>query len=347
MVFSDLFWRDALRRVRVLAGYGHDEAWPSNKTAVTLPEPVIGVLDNPARILDDPAMPKSAVRHLKSADHFLDPHFRLRVMRVPQHGATREQHTHDFEELVLILDGHGQHKVGREVYDIATGDVFVLLGDVSHGYPEVKDLSLINILYDPANLRFPRADLGALPGYHALFEVEPRLRQRQRFQNRLKLGMDELGRLVKLIAGLETELRANAPGSRFVATAHFMQIVAFLARVYSKMPVEKQRPVTQISELLGYMEQHFAEPLTIGDLARVAHLSQTSLFRLFRQIMGRAPIDYLIRLRINKAAQLLRREPLRIKEVSEAAGFTDSNYFTRQFRNVMGVSPREYRQQPR
>lgn len=289
-------------------------------------------------------MLKTAVRHLKNANHFPDPHFRLRVMRVPQHGASRDQHTHDFEELVVILAGHGQHEVGREVYDIATGDVFVLLGDVSHCYPAVKDLSLINILYDPANLRFPRADLGALPGYHALFEVEPRLRGRQRFQNRLKLGMDELGRLAKLIAELETELRVNTPGSRFVATAHFMQIVAFLARAYSKLPVREQRPVTQISELLGYLEQHFAEPLTIGDLAQVAHLSETSLYRLFRQIMGRSPIDYLIRLRINKATQLLRREPLRIKEASEAVGFTDSNYFTRQFRNVMGVSPREYRQ---
>ena len=167
-------------------------------------------------------MPKSAVSHLKIANHFPDPHFRLTTMRVPQHGATHEQHTHDFEELVVILDGHGKHEVGREVYDISAGDVFVLLGDVSHCYPEAKNLSLINILYDPANLRLPRADLGALPGYHALFEVEPRLRQRQRFQNRLQLGMDELGRLAKLIAELETELRANAPGSRFVATAHFL-----------------------------------------------------------------------------------------------------------------------------
>jgi AraC-like DNA-binding protein len=83
--------------------------------------------------------------------------------------------------------------------------------------------------------------------------------------------------------------------------------------------------------------------LTIEDLVRVAHLSESSLFRLFRQIMGRSPIDYLIRLRIDKAAQLLRREPLRITEVSAAVGFNDSNYFTRQFRHVMGCSPREYR----
>jgi AraC-like DNA-binding protein/quercetin dioxygenase-like cupin family protein len=311
----------------------------------TIPEVMGGVLDNPAKYLDDPAMPETVVHHLKNAVHFPDPHFRLRVMRVPQHGASRDQHTHDFEELVVVLDGQGKHQVGREIYDISAGDVFVLLGDVSHCYPETKQLSLINILYDPGNLRLPRADLGALPGYQALFEVEPRLRQRRRFQNRLKLDMEQLGQLMKLIAEMESELRSKAAGARYVATAHFMRIVAFLSRAYSRMPVGEQKPVSQISELLGYMERHYAEPLAIADLARVAGMSETSLYRTFRQIMGRSPIDYLIRLRVDRAAQLLRREALRIKEVSEAVGFTDSNYFSRQFHQVMGSSPREYQRQ--
>jgi AraC-like DNA-binding protein len=301
-----------------------------------------GILDNPAKVLDDPAMAK----HLRGADYFRDPHFRLHLMRLPQHGPSREQHTHDFSELVVIMDGHGRHEVGREVYDISAGDVFVLLGDVSHCYPEVKNLSLINILYDPVTLRLPRADLGALPGYQALFEVEPRLRQRQRFQNRLKLGMADLGQLAQLIAELETELRSQAPGARFLATAHLMRIIGFLARAYSQIPATQRRPINQLSELLGFLEQHYAEPLTIADLARVARMSETSLFRQFRQILDRSPIDYLIRLRIHNAAQLLRRERLRVKEASEAVGFADSNYFTRQFRQVMGVSPREYQRQP-
>jgi len=288
-------------------------------------------------------MAQKSIRQLKGTDFFPDPHFRLHVMRVPMHDKSQRQHTHDFEELVCILDGHGKHQVGREVYDISAGDVFVMLGDVSHCYPEASELSLINLLYDTANLRLPRADLGALPGYHALFQVEPRLRQQQRFQNRLKLDMAELGRLAGLIAELEGELRANAAGSHFLATAHFMRLVGFLARAYTKMPVGKERPLHQISELLGYLEQHYAEPLTIDDLTKVARMSESTLFRVFRHIMGRSPVDYLIRLRVGKAAQLLRREPLRVTEVSEAVGFSDSNYFSRQFRQVMGASPREYR----
>jgi AraC-like DNA-binding protein len=284
-----------------------------------------------------------SIRQLKGANVFPDPHFRLHVMRIPMHSKSQRQHTHDFEELVCILDGHGKHQVGQEVYDISAGDVFVMLGDVSHCYPEASKLSLINLLYDTSNLQLPRADLGALPGYHALFQVEPRLRQQQRFQNRLKLEMAELGRLAGMIAELEDELRSKPPGSHFLATAHFMRVVGLLARAYTRVPVGKERPLHQISELLGHMERHYAEPLTIYDLTKVARMSQSTLFRVFRHIMGRSPVDYLIRLRVGKAAQILRREPLRIAEVSEAVGFSDSNYFSRQFHQVMGVSPREYR----
>jgi AraC-like DNA-binding protein len=280
---------------------------------------------------------------LKAKKLFPDPRFRLHVMRIDSHYESRTPHSHDFEELVVILGGRGKHQVGREVYDIGAGDIFVMLGGMHHCYPEAKNLSLINLLYDTANLRLPLADLGALPGYHALFQVEPRLRQRSRFQSRLKLDMDELARLAVLIGELESELRSKAGGSHFLATAHFMRIFGWLARAYTRIPAAQRKPLDRVSKLLGHIEQHYIEPLSIDDLTKSARMSPSSLYRLFRYLMGRPPVDYLIRLRISRAAEMLRREPLRVSEISEAVGFSDSNYFTRQFHRVMGVSPREYR----
>ena len=282
---------------------------------------------------------------VKASKTFPDLRFRLHVMRIEKHHVSRP-HTHDFEELVVILGGRGRHQVGREIYDISAGDVFVMRNGMNHCYPEADNLSLINLLYDPVSLRLPLADLGTLPGYHALFQVEPRLRQRRRFQNRLKLGVDELGRLTVLIGELEAELRSRSAGSHFLATAHFMRIFGWLARAYTRIPVAQRRPLDQISRLLGHLEQHYAGPLSVEDLARVARMSPSSLFRLFRHHVGHSPVDYLIRLRIGRAAEILRRETARISEVSEAVGFADSNYFSRQFHRVMGVSPRDYRRGP-
>lgn len=283
------------------------------------------------------------IQQLKPSEFLTDPQLPLRVLRNPTHGPMIQQHSHSFEELVIILAGHATHQVGRESYRIGAGDVFVLLAGMSHAYPEVDGLSLINVLYDPARLRVPLADLGTLPGYHSLFRVEPNLRRNQHYRNRLKLTIPELGRLASMVAELDHEIRQHPPGYRFMATMHFMEIVGFLSRCYSRIPSREVRTVTEISELLSYMEQHYTEPLTIDDLLKVAHMSQSSLFRTFRQVMGRSPVDYLIHLRIGKAAQLLQSSTLRIREISDAVGFADSNYFTRQFRAITGVSPREYR----
>jgi transcriptional regulator GlxA family with amidase domain len=188
--------------------------------------------------------------------------------------------------------------------------------------------------------------LGALPGYHALFEIEPRLRQREHFKNRLKLPVEELGQFLNIVAELENELVARNPGYRFMATAHFERLLGFISRAYADVSKPVARPVTQISEVLACLERHYAEPLAVEDLAKVAGMSPTSLFRLFKEIMGRSPIDYLIRLRIDKAGQMLRRGGMRVGEVSGAVGFNDSNYFARQFRRITGRSPRESARDP-
>ncbi len=98
-------------------------------------------------------MARKRLPQLKAANLFPDSRFRLHVMRIEKHQVTKMPHTHDFEELVVIVGGSGKHQVGREVYDISAGDVFVMLGGMHHCYPEAHNLSLINLLYDTANLR--------------------------------------------------------------------------------------------------------------------------------------------------------------------------------------------------
>lgn len=287
------------------------------------------------------ARSRREVHRLKSLEVFADPAFRLRVMRVSEQTPGAEPHAHEFEELVVIVGGKGTHRIGEEEYAIEMGEVFVVLRGMSHHYPATHGLSLINILYDPRRFRLPRADLGALPGYHALFEIEPRLRQRERFKNRLKLPVEELGQFLNIVAEIEEELVERNPGYRFMATAHFERLLGFISRAYAHVSKPVARPVTQISEVLAYIERHYAEPLTVEDIAGEVGMSPTTLFRNFKEIMDRSPIDYLIRLRIDKAAQLLRRGGMRVGEVSGAVGFNDSNYFARQFRRITGRSPRE------
>ena len=90
-------------------------------------------------------------------------------------------HAHEFHELVIITSGSGRHLTQQEDWPIAAGDVFVIKGDQAHAYADSEHLHLVNILYDPEKLTPPRRDLQALPGYHALFTLEPGWRGRRGF----------------------------------------------------------------------------------------------------------------------------------------------------------------------
>lgn len=298
-----------------------------------------------------PGRPAPGVERLRRAAFFDDPLLPLAVRRIARHGAMATPHGHEFHELVVIVDGWGRHWVDGREREIGAGDVFVLTGRMTHHYPAVADLSLVNLLYDPARLGMRNWDLGTSPGYQALFEVGPRIGpdgpRGGAFPHHLRLDLDELAAVLSMIGEIEAELRRRAGGFRFMAITHFLRLIGSLARLYSRRAWEGRRPVSQLSRALSHMETHFAEPLTIAALSRVACMSPTNLLRRFREVVGHSPMAYLTRLRVQRGQRLLRHGDLSITEIGLATGFCDGNYFARQFRKVTGMTPREYRARAR
>ncbi len=282
------------------------------------------------------------MKHLSASTVFQDRTFPLACLRLERHANT-ELHDHDFHELVIILGGRGTHVTESTNYPIQAGDVFLIRGDMAHGYAGTHHMTLANILFDPRRLRLPTAGLTDVPGYHALFQVEPRLRQSDQFRHRLHLPPGELTDAAEMVAALKNELDRQAPGFRFSAITHLMSLIGFLARRYFQTPSIDTRPLRKISEILSFIEAHYQDPIRMRQLTRLAGMSESTLTRAFHKVMGCSPIDHVIRVRIGRAADQLRRPGMRITESALENGFTDSNYFARQFRKVMGVSPREYR----
>lgn len=252
-------------------------------------------------------------------------------------------HVHDFSELVIVLSGQAVHGTDDTEYTIGAGDVFVILGDMAHGYQNPQDFRYVQFLFDAAQLGLPTTHLGDLAGYHVLFELEPGLRRRHRFRSRLRISCADLDHVTGLAQRIENEIARKESGYRFMAAAAFMEVVGFLSRCYSDVREGPSQALTRISEVTAYLERSYAEPVTLGQLARIAHMSQSTLQRAFRKALDVSPIDYSIRLRVHKAADMLRTQEVSVTEAAFHVGFQDSNYFSRQFRQIMGVSPREFR----
>lgn len=107
---------------------------------------------------------------------------------------------------------------------------------------------------------------------------------------------------------------------------------------------KKESALSQrVQKILQFIEQHYAEELTLFDLANSAHISKSECARCFRQGLGCTPFQYLMEYRMSRAAQLLQETDRPVGEVALAAGFHQMSYFGRCFREKTGLSPREYR----
>ena len=94
----------------------------------------------------------------------------------------------------------------------------------------------------------------------------------------------------------------------------------------------------------NYIERHYAEKLSVDDLAREAAVSPSYLIRLFKHQMGTTPHDYLLRYRISRAKELLGSTTLTSAAIAEQVGFASESNFSYRFSKMVGMGPRAYRQ---
>jgi AraC-like DNA-binding protein len=254
-------------------------------------------------------------------------------------------HDHEFFEIVIITDGHGLHVTGEDSWQLSMGDVFVIGGSRPHDYHNIDQLSLINVLYDQDALALQLHDLPSLPGYHAMFRLEPAWRKRHQFRSRLRLTPKELAKTTALVDQLENELKQRDTGYGFFATAAFMQLVGYLSRCYDRSRNADSRALLRIARTITHLETNYTEPIHLDELVTMTRMSRRSFLRDFEAATGTTPISYLIHIRISHAAALLRENNLSVTQIAYQVGFNDSNYFARQFRQLMGTTPRDYRKQ--
>jgi AraC-like DNA-binding protein len=99
----------------------------------------------------------------------------------------------------------------------------------------------------------------------------------------------------------------------------------------------------RIQRSLEYMMEHLNQPLQVAELAAQASFSPSHYFALFKRTIGCSPLDFFIRLRMQRACQLIECHDLPVKDVASRLGYDDPFYFSRMFKATCGVAPSDYR----
>ncbi|MFB9324727.1 AraC family transcriptional regulator [Paenibacillus aurantiacus] len=112
----------------------------------------------------------------------------------------------------------------------------------------------------------------------------------------------------------------------------------------NKLPTPPEsRAEIYVEQVQLFIENNYAQKITVGDIARVIGLNRSYLCSLFHQRMNMSIQDYLIRYRMNKACEMMGNVELSIGDISRSVGYHDPLLFSKMFKKVKGDSPRHYR----
>ncbi len=98
-----------------------------------------------------------------------------------------------------------------------------------------------------------------------------------------------------------------------------------------------------LSRVIRHIHESYSQELTLTELAKMAHISQSQLERRFRQLLATTPSAYILQVRIDASRTLLETTDRTIADIAQSVGFYDHSHFTRSFQKIMRLTPKAYR----
>jgi AraC-like DNA-binding protein len=254
-------------------------------------------------------------------------------------------HYHPELELTWIESSSGKRVVGDNVSDYGPGDLVLLGSNLPHTWASSdsgtsRDLNAARAVVVQFDAQFAGAALCDAPEMRPvrrMFEASSRgmsfdARASRDAVRHLSILPDLEGprRLIGLLEALAT-LAANAGRARTLASPAFN-------------PVWNGDAQRRIERVCRHIQEHLAEPLRQGSLAKLAGMNASAFGRFFRQATGATVVDYINDIRIGHACRLLIDTEESILGISSKSGFNNLSHFNRQFRRLRGSTPSVFRE---
>ncbi|OQA80670.1 MAG: HTH-type transcriptional activator RhaR [Lentisphaerae bacterium ADurb.Bin242] len=266
----------------------------------------------------------------------------VRVMEAWGVTGSSAQHSHEFSELAVVTSGEITHRAAEASARLKTGDVLLLHPGMMHTYMDPSpDGCVYNLIYD-ASAPIPGLLLlsGRLPFTGCIYppslnsfadSVEPICRIPPKTLETVRAAMD-------MIAAEKKNCR---PGSQVLISNLFSEIIVLIGREYTT----DDAPPTHwyLNKVTNYLQHHFAEKITVSELAKIAGMSERTLTRQFNSAFGIGPAEYRMALRVTYAAKLLKNRSLTLAAVAEQSGFSGAGHLWKALKKKLNLTPAQIR----
>lgn len=251
-----------------------------------------------------------------------------------------EEHTHDFIEFVYILRGKCVHTIDGKVYPVKKGDMLIINYDQKHSIIGGAG-EYINIFLKPEYLNENLTDQANAFALLNLVEFSDFKQTLAEIKNVVSFSDFERTTIENILLNLETEMHERPAGYAVSTRSWFHLLLVMVFRKMSLLLTERFNGVSE--ELLMFIKTHCHEKLEMSEIARKCHYHPAYFSRSFRAYTGMSFTEYLKKVRIDRAAQLLANTGLQVQDICYEVGYADKTKFFRHFRELIGQTPLTYR----
>lgn len=242
-------------------------------------------------------------------------------------------HSHDFLSIIYVLSGSCSYIINDIPYKAKKGDILILNPGVTHG----KILGTVSDLIE-FHAGFENIQIKNLACNHLISEsFTPILSTSSFDQEFFKCCMDILN-----------EQNKKASGSELILKSLGMKLLVLLLRATyvnghsmekGNLNFETYDKIGIVNTIIEFINENYMRELSLDVISQNMYLSPAYISKIFKEETGESPINYLIKVRLAKAADYLREGTMSIKEVAYSIGYSDAYHFSKLFKKYYGYPP--------
>ena len=232
---------------------------------------------------------------------------------------------YEYPQILVTNEGEGEITVNGVTVKLPENSVFYIPPHLPHEYHPLSDSWIVSWVCFSGSEALPLLEKWELNKYAYFLSTDAE-------------------RMKRIISKAYYTIKSDKIYGNHYASAQLYDLLI----EYRKIAENRQSELTSVStaalaDVLQYIEKNYSGQIKLGDMAQTAGITEQHLCRLFKKNFQMRPMEYLAKVRIQHAKEMLVYSEKNISEIAKATGFPDNSYFSALFKKYEGITPGEYR----
>lgn len=250
-------------------------------------------------------------------------------------------HWHNEFEINYIVSGATQIRCANKNIIAYKGDIVIITPNTVHSVYSYKDFDETHdtLVFSSEMFGLSSDDRSVAtfirPIINGIYEITPHISSDTPYYDEVKKCIESIFNCVKI----------NSAQYDLLLKSELLRLLWILNKngEINKSTIAVSANVEGLRPAVQYIAENYKDNITIDKLAEISHLSKSYFMNLFKQYFGIGAMEYIIQLRIKSACEALQNGNETITRISSECGFNNLSNFNRQFKKVVGCTPKEYR----